>query len=225
MQALTQIKSLSQDFTSNYSQDPIPSNMLPPSEKITLNFPNLHDYCLCDLNNPSAIGNSFQSENANHMMFSEIAGGSPSGPPALNQIVSMQRESMGPPPIFSAFQPGFTGLDHSNPTAMTGNPIQSLQAETPGMEDLTVLGADNQGIEFNSKKPHKRLSNLTKSKVNMKLLQNYNCKIEKRKNGKGGVTTVYICKYNNCNKEFTRTWSIIDHVRMHEGVRPYKCKY
>lgn len=33
----------------------------------------------------------------------------------------------------------------------------------------------------------------------------------------------YICKYNGCDKEFTKTWNLLDHVRMHEGIKPYKC--
>ena len=72
---------------------------------------------------------------------------------------------------------------------------------------------------------HKRQSNMFKSKINAKFLKNYQCKVEERRNSKGGLTTFYICKYQECNKEFTRTWSILDHVRMHEGVRPYVCKF
>ena len=70
-----------------------------------------------------------------------------------------------------------------------------------------------------------RQSNMLKSKINAKFLKNYQCRIEERRNERGGITTYYICKYEGCSKEFTRTWSIIDHVRMHEGVRPYVCKF
>ena len=59
----------------------------------------------------------------------------------------------------------------------------------------------------------------------MQVLRNYKCTVEQRKNSRGGITTVYTCKYDGCNKEFTRTWSILDHVRMHEGIRPYTCPY
>mmetsp|Transcript_7990 Transcript_7990/g.7074 ORF Transcript_7990/g.7074 Transcript_7990/m.7074 type:complete len:103 (+) Transcript_7990:326-634(+) len=55
------------------------------------------------------------------------------------------------------------------------------------------LMKDNYGFE--DSRPTKRLSNLTKSKINTKLLKDYNCRIEKRRNHKGGVTTVYICNY------------------------------
>lgn len=34
----------------------------------------------------------------------------------------------------------------------------------------------------------------------------------------------YLCKYTNCNKEYTKTWNLLDHVRMHEGIKPFKCK-
>ena len=70
-----------------------------------------------------------------------------------------------------------------------------------------------------------RQSNLSKSKINAKFLKSYQCKIEERRNERGGVTTFYVCKYEGWDKEFTRTWSILDHVRMHEGVRPYVCKF
>lgn len=36
---------------------------------------------------------------------------------------------------------------------------------------------------------------------------------------------VYICKYDYCNKRYTKPWNFLDHVRMHEGIRPFKCKH
>ena len=83
----------------------------------------------------------------------------------------------------------------------------------------------NQNFTSEYSGSNKRLSNLSKSKVNMQLLEGFNWKVEKRHNKKGGITTVYICQYNGWGKEFTRTWSILDHVRMHVGVKPYVCKY
>lgn len=32
-----------------------------------------------------------------------------------------------------------------------------------------------------------------------------------------------ICKYGDCKKEFTKTWSFLYHARMHEEERPYSC--
>eukprot|EP00345_Euplotes_harpa_P018872 CAMPEP_0168347456 /NCGR_PEP_ID=MMETSP0213-20121227/19013_1 /TAXON_ID=151035 /ORGANISM="Euplotes harpa, Strain FSP1.4" /LENGTH=183 /DNA_ID=CAMNT_0008356573 /DNA_START=44 /DNA_END=595 /DNA_ORIENTATION=+ len=34
----------------------------------------------------------------------------------------------------------------------------------------------------------------------------------------------YVCRYNDCGKEFTKTWNLLDHVRMHEGIKPYACE-
>ena len=35
----------------------------------------------------------------------------------------------------------------------------------------------------------------------------------------------YVCKYEECNKEFTKTWNLLDHVRMHEGIKPFSCQF
>ncbi len=33
----------------------------------------------------------------------------------------------------------------------------------------------------------------------------------------------YICKYDDCDKSFAKACNFLDHVRMHEGIKPYKC--
>ena len=34
----------------------------------------------------------------------------------------------------------------------------------------------------------------------------------------------YICRYEGWEKEFTKTWNLLDHVRMHEGIKPFMCE-
>jgi len=34
---------------------------------------------------------------------------------------------------------------------------------------------------------------------------------------------IIVCKYDNCKKEFNKTWSFLYHARMHEGERPFEC--
>ena len=36
--------------------------------------------------------------------------------------------------------------------------------------------------------------------------------------------TCYLCKYSDCGKSFSKVWNLIDHVRMHEGIKPYECR-
>ena len=36
---------------------------------------------------------------------------------------------------------------------------------------------------------------------------------------------LYKCKYGDCNRVFTKGWNILDHVRMHEDLRPYQCEF
>ena len=33
----------------------------------------------------------------------------------------------------------------------------------------------------------------------------------------------YLCKYDDCNKFFTKACNFLDHVRMHEEIKPYQC--
>ena len=71
----------------------------------------------------------------------------------------------------------------------------------------------------------KNNSNITKEEIYERLLMPFKHEKVKTWNNihtKSKIT--YICKYNDCNKEFDKTWNMLDHVRMHEGIRPYSCK-
>lgn len=35
----------------------------------------------------------------------------------------------------------------------------------------------------------------------------------------------YKCGYQGCGKVLQKPWNLLDHVRMHEGVKPYKCQW
>ena len=36
--------------------------------------------------------------------------------------------------------------------------------------------------------------------------------------------TSYVCKFEDCNKEFTKIWNMVDHMRMHQGIKPFTCQ-
>ena len=46
----------------------------------------------------------------------------------------------------------------------------------------------------------------------------------KRNPDNGKLLIVYACRYDNCGKEFLRTWNLLDHARMHQGVKPHVCQ-
>lgn len=42
---------------------------------------------------------------------------------------------------------------------------------------------------------------------------------------KGKSNYIYVCKYGNCGKTFTKTWNLVYHFRVHTNEKPFKCKY
>ena len=66
---------------------------------------------------------------------------------------------------------------------------------------------------------------ITKEEIYEQLLKPYRhekVRIWDKENNKFKI--LYICKYDGWNKEFNKTWNLLDHVRMHEGIKPHKCK-
>jgi hypothetical protein len=37
------------------------------------------------------------------------------------------------------------------------------------------------------------------------------------------VKYTYVCKYRDCYKVFNKACNFLDHVRMHENIKPYQC--
>ena len=65
---------------------------------------------------------------------------------------------------------------------------------------------------------------ITKEEIYEKLLRPFKHeKYMKRDPVNNKFRVYYVCKYINCDKEFTKTWNLLDHVRMHEGIKPYQC--
>ena len=61
---------------------------------------------------------------------------------------------------------------------------------------------------------------------NLEQLKDYPYSTEIRQSSKSGKDFImYICEFDGCKKEFLRTWNLLDHVRMHQGVKPYVWDY
>lgn len=60
------------------------------------------------------------------------------------------------------------------------------------------------------------------NKRNLEALKNYTYESSFRKDPKTNkMVVVYTCGHEDCKKEFMRTWNLLDHLRMHEGIKPY----
>ena len=69
-------------------------------------------------------------------------------------------------------------------------------------------------------------SKMSKSDKNLELLKNFEYITETRTDETiGKDVIIYIWKHDGCNKEFTRTWNILDHARVHMGVKPFTCNF
>lgn len=65
----------------------------------------------------------------------------------------------------------------------------------------------------------------SKNEVNLRLLKDYNYNTRVERNEEGKSYTVYCCQHPGCDKEFLRTNNLLDHVRMHAGIKPFSCKF
>ena len=67
---------------------------------------------------------------------------------------------------------------------------------------------------------------MSKSEQNLKILEDYDYETVQRYNSiTDTVTTVYKCTFHGCGKEMETTWNMLDHARMHKGVKPFKWNY
>lgn len=66
--------------------------------------------------------------------------------------------------------------------------------------------------------------NMSKTQMYRELLKPYKHKVIEIVDIETGQSKEeYICAYGTCKKRFNKTWNLVDHLRMHEGIRPYKC--
>lgn len=65
----------------------------------------------------------------------------------------------------------------------------------------------------------------SKNDINLQLLKGFKYETDTRRTPTGRPQTVYICGHEDCRKEFLRTCNLLDHMRMHEGIKPNNCEY
>jgi len=54
-------------------------------------------------------------------------------------------------------------------------------------------------------------------------LKGYECSIEHVYNSSTKrMNKIITCNYDSCGKQFTKTWNILDHFKVHTGEKPYE---
>lgn len=67
---------------------------------------------------------------------------------------------------------------------------------------------------------------LSKNEINLELLKEYPYEVVEGKSAEdGSLNTIYKCTYPEWDKEFGRTWNMLDHARTHKGIKPYKWQW
>ena len=110
----------------------------------------------------------------------------------------------------------------SKDLSFEGNKYRMFQSpDVQHKRDIQVLDTYKQ-----LKKAAKSINpDVTKEEIYEQLLKPF--RYEKLKHwdcGQHKSRISYIWRYNECNKEFTKTWNLLDHVRMHEGIKPFVCQ-
>ena len=104
------------------------------------------------------------------------------------------------------------------------NQIEEFIVEDPNQEDQPI---DYQFCEtYKQLKSIAKLSNpdVSKDQIYEELLKPFrHDKIKLWDSTQRRYRVSYICRYEGCDKEFTKTWNLLDHVRMHEGIKPFAC--
>ena len=65
----------------------------------------------------------------------------------------------------------------------------------------------------------------SKNDINLQILKQFEYDTEIRTTATGRPQTIYIWKYDDCKKEFLRTCNLLDHMRMHSGIKPNMCDF
>lgn len=99
------------------------------------------------------------------------------------------------------------------------------KAETFWLNDHRKDTSSLNRAELNREIQIKEL-NLDKEEMYYYLLKPYECeRINDFDDFQQKNNYTYICRYNQWGKNFKKAWNALDHMRMHEGVRPYKCQF
>jgi hypothetical protein len=107
--------------------------------------------------------------------------------------------------------------------------LSPSESQTKSRNDSSDCQRMLQSVHFETYKQLKEVAKdedpgISKGEIYEKLLKPF--RHEKKVSideATGKYRTLYVCKYGGCDKDYTKIWNLLDHVRMHENIRPYKC--
>ena len=143
--------------------------------------------------------------------------------PLVNQSASEERAVQGQPVdtaqlVLNALNSVycFWSLDQTSWSSSHKNDISS---------DSNPFGGDKASLPDVKGTVYENYVLFTKNDINLSLLKNFEFSKKLQSTKSGRQQTVYIWNHEGCDKEFLRTWNLLDHVRMHSGIKPNSWKF
>ena len=98
---------------------------------------------------------------------------------------------------------------------------------------IKSLNQEGEGADFQKFETYKQLKEaakvinpeITKEEIYEQLLKPFRYeKVKEWDETQNRFKTYYICRYDEWNRVLSKTWNLLDHVRMHEGIKPFVCQ-
>lgn len=207
--------SLTNDTIVKQAMDPAPD--LNSLTAATLNF---DPFQIQNWATPSAESEKWILHQRPFVNWSDTADHHNPGWPQFSPYMQAQAASLG----WNTPYPGFPcdAASSQFEDLTSGYCVWNFRNPNPTTEQPAVSECDAKTSE-DLKTKFAKCAKLISSKENLEAFKDFEFEVISVKNLKtGNFNTAYRCLYNNCGKTMDRTWNLLDHVRMHKGIKPFK---
>ena len=108
---------------------------------------------------------------------------------------------------------------HSNPLTQPDS-IKGLNKDLSDNKNIIYIKTKDDGAKL-----LREVEELSESVTSCEKLKGHPCSISHKYNkATRRMNKVITCNYEGCGKQFTKSWNILDHFKVHTGDRPFVCE-